>query len=257
MSPRIKDRSHEASRHRVRDPQQERRAASAHSRRHVRRRRCLSPGGAVAGARRAAHRRRSPPRCTVWPRATCASSPIRPAAPSKSSCRTGSLPATRAPRRAAARAASRSRAVSASLRVIDAFHRSGRDTLRVLGASGQLGYGVPTPAFQAGLAREPARRWRSPAATSRRPDCSPSLPPSLRARRRADRDPVRGGGAQCRGRTGCAKGRRASSRLYFSAMDVGLGIRGYERTDLPVRLSRDRVSWGTRRRKTPLRTLDS
>src|SRR6516162_6832560 len=57
--------------------------------------------------------------------------------------------------RAAARAASRSRAVTASLRVIDAFRRSGRNALRVLGASGQLGYGVPTPAFHAGLAREP------------------------------------------------------------------------------------------------------
>ena len=45
--------------------------------------------------------------------------------------------------------------MTASLRVIDAFRRSGRSALRVLGASGQLGYGVPTPAFQAGLAREP------------------------------------------------------------------------------------------------------
>ena len=45
--------------------------------------------------------------------------------------------------------------MTASLRVIDAFRRSGRNALRVLGASGQLGYGVPTPAFQAGLAREP------------------------------------------------------------------------------------------------------
>ena len=44
--------------------------------------------------------------------------------------------------------------MTASLRVIDAFRR-GRNALRVLGASGQLGYGVPTPAFQAGLAREP------------------------------------------------------------------------------------------------------
>jgi hypothetical protein len=33
--------------------------------------------------------------------------------------------------------------------------RSRRRSPRVLGASGQLGYGVPTPAFQAGLAREP------------------------------------------------------------------------------------------------------
>ena len=57
--------------------------------------------------------------------------------------------------RAAARATSQSRTVTASLRVIDAFRRSGRNALRVLGASGQLGYGVPTPAFQAGLAREP------------------------------------------------------------------------------------------------------
>jgi hypothetical protein len=47
--------------------------------------------------------------------------------------------------------------VTASLRVIDAFRRSGRNAIRVLGASGQLGYGVPTPAFQAGLARGLAR----------------------------------------------------------------------------------------------------
>jgi hypothetical protein len=45
--------------------------------------------------------------------------------------------------------------VSASLRVIDAFHRSGRNALRVLGASGQLDYGVPTPAFQAGSRESP------------------------------------------------------------------------------------------------------
>ena len=45
--------------------------------------------------------------------------------------------------------------MTASLRVIDAFRRSGRNALRVLGASGQLGDGVPTPAFQAGLARVP------------------------------------------------------------------------------------------------------
>jgi hypothetical protein len=35
------------------------------------------------------------------------------------------------------------------------LRRSGRNALRVLGASGQLGYGVPTPAFRAGLARQP------------------------------------------------------------------------------------------------------
>ena len=35
--------------------------------------------------------------------------------------------------------------MTASLRVIDAFRRSGRNALRVLGASGQLGYGVPPP----------------------------------------------------------------------------------------------------------------
>ena len=56
-SPRIKDRGHEAGRHRVRDPQQECWAACSHSRRHVRRRRRLCPGGAVDGTHRAPHRR--------------------------------------------------------------------------------------------------------------------------------------------------------------------------------------------------------
>ncbi|HXW27224.1 MAG TPA: acyclic terpene utilization AtuA family protein, partial [Xanthobacteraceae bacterium] len=39
-------------------------------------------------------------------------------------------------------------------RVLDDFSR-GRRPLRSLGASGQLGYGIPTPAFEAGLARAP------------------------------------------------------------------------------------------------------
>ena len=44
--------------------------------------------------------------------------------------------------------------MSASGRVIAAL-RANRRPLRLLGASGQLGYGVPTPAFNAGLARKP------------------------------------------------------------------------------------------------------
>jgi hypothetical protein len=38
---------------------------------------------------------------------------------------------------------------------VEAFRSSGRRPLRILGASGQLGYGIPTPAFQAGLALKP------------------------------------------------------------------------------------------------------
>jgi hypothetical protein len=39
-------------------------------------------------------------------------------------------------------------------RVLDDFSKQ-RRPLRSLGASGQLGYGIPTPAFEAGLARAP------------------------------------------------------------------------------------------------------
>jgi hypothetical protein len=42
--------------------------------------------------------------------------------------------------------------MSAIGRLLDAYGRE-RRPLRVLGASGQLGYGIPTPAFEAGLAR--------------------------------------------------------------------------------------------------------
>ncbi len=45
--------------------------------------------------------------------------------------------------------------MSASGRFLEEFARSGVREMRFLGASGQLGYGVPTPAFQAGLARKP------------------------------------------------------------------------------------------------------
>ena len=46
--------------------------------------------------------------------------------------------------------------MTASQRIIDLFARgNGKDPFRVIGASGQLGYGIPTPAFQAGLARQP------------------------------------------------------------------------------------------------------
>ncbi|MGE0420488.1 MAG: hypothetical protein AB7O80_27090, partial [Acetobacteraceae bacterium] len=44
--------------------------------------------------------------------------------------------------------------MSASGRVIADVRRQ-RRPMRFLGASGQLGYGIPTPAFNAGLARKP------------------------------------------------------------------------------------------------------
>src|SRR5580693_7592489 len=44
--------------------------------------------------------------------------------------------------------------MSAIARLRDDFSRR-RHPLRSLGASGQLGYGIPTPAFEAGLARGP------------------------------------------------------------------------------------------------------
>ena len=44
--------------------------------------------------------------------------------------------------------------MSASGRVLDEVRRAHRP-MRFLGASGQLGYGIPTPAFNAGLARQP------------------------------------------------------------------------------------------------------
>src|SRR5580692_12567953 len=44
--------------------------------------------------------------------------------------------------------------MSASHRVLDHVRRT-RRPMRCLGASGQLGYGIPTPAFNAGLARQP------------------------------------------------------------------------------------------------------
>jgi len=45
--------------------------------------------------------------------------------------------------------------MSASMKLINAFRSGPRRPLRLLGASGQLGYGIPTPAFEAGLARHP------------------------------------------------------------------------------------------------------
>ena len=44
--------------------------------------------------------------------------------------------------------------MSASGRILDDIRRK-RRPMRFLGASGQLGYGIPTPAFNAGLARKP------------------------------------------------------------------------------------------------------
>ena len=46
--------------------------------------------------------------------------------------------------------------MSAVARVRAQFEAAGRRrSIRLLGASGQLGYGIPTPTFEAGLAREP------------------------------------------------------------------------------------------------------
>ena len=46
--------------------------------------------------------------------------------------------------------------MSASARILDRFSKANRsEPIRILGASGQLGYGIPTPAFSAGLEREP------------------------------------------------------------------------------------------------------
>ena len=45
--------------------------------------------------------------------------------------------------------------MSAALRLAEAFSRGARRPLRILGASGQLGYGVPSAALQEGLRREP------------------------------------------------------------------------------------------------------
>ena len=46
--------------------------------------------------------------------------------------------------------------MTASIRIIEHFEKmNGNESIRILGASGQLGYGVPTPAFSAGLARKP------------------------------------------------------------------------------------------------------
>jgi hypothetical protein len=46
--------------------------------------------------------------------------------------------------------------MTASARILDQFSKSnGSEPMRILGASGQLGYGIPTPAFSAGLDRQP------------------------------------------------------------------------------------------------------
>ena len=44
--------------------------------------------------------------------------------------------------------------MTASARILDSLRRA-RRPMRLVGASGQLGYGVPTPAFEAALARQP------------------------------------------------------------------------------------------------------
>src|SRR5215475_13419635 len=46
--------------------------------------------------------------------------------------------------------------MTASARILDHFSKAnGSEPIRLLGASGQLGYGVPTPSFSAGLERKP------------------------------------------------------------------------------------------------------
>src|SRR5262249_61408415 len=46
--------------------------------------------------------------------------------------------------------------MTASARILDHFSKAnGSEPIRILSASGQLGYGVPTPAFSAGLERKP------------------------------------------------------------------------------------------------------
>jgi Acyclic terpene utilisation family protein AtuA len=45
--------------------------------------------------------------------------------------------------------------MSASGRILELMARSGVPSMRLLGASGQLGYGIPTAAFMAGLERKP------------------------------------------------------------------------------------------------------
>jgi hypothetical protein len=45
--------------------------------------------------------------------------------------------------------------LSAIQRLVEDFEKNGRRPLRVLGASGQLGYGIPTPALEEGLTRQP------------------------------------------------------------------------------------------------------
>ena len=44
--------------------------------------------------------------------------------------------------------------MTASARVLDRLRRA-RRPMRLVGASGQLGYGIPTPALEAAIAREP------------------------------------------------------------------------------------------------------
>ncbi|MGE0797388.1 MAG: acyclic terpene utilization AtuA family protein [Lautropia sp.] len=45
--------------------------------------------------------------------------------------------------------------MSSAIRLLEQFEKGDRRPIRILGASGQLGYGIPTPAFTAGLARKP------------------------------------------------------------------------------------------------------
>src|SRR6476659_9883008 len=46
--------------------------------------------------------------------------------------------------------------MTASARILDHFSKAnGSEPIRILGASGQLGYGVPAPAFSVGPERKP------------------------------------------------------------------------------------------------------
>ena len=93
--------------------------------------------------------------------------------------------------------------MTASQKILDEFAKgNGTRKMRLLGASGQLGYGIPTPAFNAGLERKPhligcdmgsidpgpyylgsGELATAPAAT-RRPSTAPTSASSAASRRR-------------------------------------------------------------------------
>ena len=99
--------------------------------------------------------------------------------------------------------------MTAIARLLDDFSRR-RRPLRSLGASGQLGYGIPTPAFEAGLARAPGYDRRRYGLDRHRP----SLP-----RERQD------GADACRGQARPAQGaaRGAATGYSFDRRFGGFG----------------------------------